>query len=189
MSATCIKARAGSGRPSGAAIDDAWQRQATRAAIEGCRKIIREGIIPAGTPIGRLGDIEWGWLVGAILFGWISNRAEQAIAENINAEIALRVTSLDPEPWDAGVIASILPQLAETPGIDWTLPLAQWPRETVVRFMLTAVRLIRQAEIARDLSDKGISRQSSADVIAREANAAAGGPLMTSDEFNDEIEI
>jgi hypothetical protein len=43
--------------------------------------------------------------------------------------------------------------------------------------------------IARDLSEKGITRKSSADSIARQANAAAGGPLMTPDEFNDKIGI
>jgi hypothetical protein len=49
--------------------------------------------------------------------------------------------------------------------------------------------LIRKAMIARDLSDKGITRKSRNDVIARQVNAAAGGPLMTPDEFNDEIRI
>jgi hypothetical protein len=43
--------------------------------------------------------------------------------------------------------------------------------------------------VARDLSDKGISRQSNASTIARQANAAAGGPLMVPDELNDEIGI
>jgi len=43
--------------------------------------------------------------------------------------------------------------------------------------------------IARDFSDKGVTRQSNASVIARQANAAAGGPLMTPDEFNDELGI
>ena len=52
-----------------------------------------------------------------------------------------------------------------------------------------AMRLIRKAMIARDLSDKGVSRKSSAATIARQANAAAGGPLMTPDEFNDEIKL
>jgi len=55
--------------------------------------------------------------------------------------------------------------------------------------LLTAMRLIRKATIARDLSDKGITRQSSTSTIARQANAAAGGPLMTADEWNDELDI
>jgi hypothetical protein len=176
-------------QPSRAAIDDVWQRKATAAAIAAARKIVSDGAIPAGTPVGRLGDGEWGWLVAAVLFGWISTRAEQAIAEEIDTELAVRMAGLDPDPWDAGAVISILPELAETSKIDWALPLAQWPRETMLDFLLTATRLIRKAEIARDLSGRGVAQQSSAHVIAREANAAAGGPLLTPDEFNDEIGI
>jgi hypothetical protein len=186
MSAPRRKVGADFGRSSATAIEDARQRQATRVAIEGCRKIIKEGVIPGGTPIGRLGDSEWGWLVAAALFAWISTRAEQAIAEQVNTEQAVRITGLDPEPWDAGVVASILPELAEISDIDWTAPLAQWSRETMVGFLLAATRLIRKAEIAGDLSDTGITRNSSAAVISREANAA-GGPLMAPDEFNDAV--
>jgi len=36
------------------------------------------GAVSPNTPIGRLSDVEMGWLVAAILFGWISTRAEQA---------------------------------------------------------------------------------------------------------------
>ena len=49
--------------------------------------------------------------------------------------------------------------------------------------------LIRKAVIARDLSDKGITRPSSAATIARQANAATGGPLMAPGELNDERRI
>jgi hypothetical protein len=42
---------------------------------------------------------------------------------------------------------------------------------------------------ARDLSDKGVTQKSSASTVARRTNAAAGGPLMTPDELNDEIGI
>jgi hypothetical protein len=38
----------------------------------------------------------------------------------------------------------------------------------------------------RDLGG-GITRKSNAAVIARQANAAAGGPLMTPDELNDPL--
>jgi hypothetical protein len=65
------------------ATEDAWQRQATAAAIAAARGVVNHGgPIPPGTPIGRLGEIEWGWLVAAILFGWISTRAQQAAAES-----------------------------------------------------------------------------------------------------------
>ena len=59
----------------------------------------------------------------------------------------------------------------------------------MVEFLTAALALIRKAVIARDLSAKGITRQSSANTIARQANAAAGGPLMTPDELDDPIEL
>ena len=142
--------------PTASALEDEWQRRATAAAIAAARGVVKvDGPIPPGTPIGRLGDIEWGWIVAAILFGWISTRAEQATAESIDTEHAIRMTGLDPEPWDAGAVAAILPELAETPDIDWSKPLGEWPRETMIEFLLTAMRLIRKAMIARDLSERG----------------------------------
>jgi hypothetical protein len=175
------------GRPSATAFEDVWQREATRVAIEAARKVVKDGVIPPGTPIGRLSNIEWGWIVAGILFGWITTRVQQAISEEVDTELVLRTTGLDPEPWDAGVILSVLPDLAKAPGIDWTLPLAQWSRETMVHFLLTATRVIRRDEIARDLSDRGLTDKSTSSVIARKTHAAAGGPLMTLDELNDEI--
>ena len=96
------------------------------------------------------------------------------------------MTGLDPDPWDAGAVASILPELGNYE-IDWSLPLGQWSRETMVDFLTKALSLVRKAVIARDLSERGITRQASSSAIARGANAAAGGPLMTPDELNDEI--
>jgi hypothetical protein len=173
------------------AIEDAWQRQATAAAIAAARGVVKhDGPIPPGTPIGRLSDIQWGWIVAAILFAWISIRAEQATAEQLDTERTIRMTALDPQPWDAGAVATILPELAAAcPDIDWAQPFGAWPRETMVEFLLVATRLIRKAMIASDISERGITRKSSADTIARQANAAAGGPLMTPDELNDEIKL
>lgn len=174
--------------PTPSAIDDAWQRRATAAAIKAARNVIgTEGAIPSGTAIGRLSETEWGWIVAAVLFGWISTRAQQATAEELDTEQTIRMTGLDPEPWDAGAVLAILPELAETPDIDWSQPFGLWPQETVANFLLTAMRLIRKAQIARDISDRGITQKSSASTIARQANAAAGGPLMTPDELNDPI--
>jgi hypothetical protein len=159
-----------------AALEIVWQRQATAAAIEAARQVVQiDGPIPPGTPVGRLGENEWGWITAAIVFGWISTRAQQAASEQLDIEQTVRLTGLDPDPWDAGAVVAILPELADTPGIDWSKPLAAWPRETMVQFLTTALALIRKAVIARDLSDKGITRKSSASVIARKANAAAAG--------------
>jgi len=179
------------GEVSLSALEDAWQRQAVAAAIEAARGVVQmDGPIPPGTPIGRLSDAEWGWIVAAILFAWIGVRAQQAAAEQLDAERTIRMVALDPQPWDAGAVAAILPELADScSSLDWSKPLAQWPREDIIEFLLKAMSLIRKAMIARDLSDKGITRKSSASMIARQANAAAGGPLMTPDEFNDEIGI
>jgi hypothetical protein len=179
------------GQVSPSALEDEWQRRATAAAIAAARGVIRiDGPIPPGTPIGRLGDTEWEWFVAAILFGWISTRAQQAAAEQLDTEQTIRMTGLDPDPWDAGAVIAILPELADAcTGIDWSAPLSTWSREAMAEFLLTAMRLICKATIARDLSEKGITRKSSASTIARQANAAAGGPLMTPDEINDEISL
>ena len=178
------------GQVSPSALEDEWQRRATAAAIEAARGVVQNGPIPPGTPIGRLSDTEWGWVLAAMLFAWISKRAEQAAAEQLDTERTIRVTALDPEPWDAGAVAAILPELADAcTSIDWSQPFTAWAKDTVIEFLLTAMRLIRKATIARDFSDKGVTRQSNASVIARQANAAAGGPLMTPDEFNDELGI
>jgi hypothetical protein len=179
------------GQVSLSTLEDQWQRDATAAAIAGARRVVQmDGPIPPGTPIGRLSDTEWGWVVAGILFAWIGKRAEQAAAENLDTERTIRMTALDPQPWHAGAVAAILPELADAcSGLDWSKPLAAWPKDDIVGFLLKAMPLIRKAMIARDLSDKGVSRKSSAATIARQANAAAGGPLMTPDEFNDEIGI
>ena len=171
-------------------LEDQWQRDATAATIAGARGVVQmDGPIPPGTPIGRLSDTEWGWIIAAVLFAWIGKRAEQAAAEQLGTEQVIRLTALDPQPWNVGAVAAILPELADACAgvVDWSKPLAQWPREAIIEFLLKAMPLIRKAMIARDLSDKGITRASSAATIARQANAAAGGPLMTADEWNDEI--
>jgi hypothetical protein len=176
------------GQVSQATLEDEWQRRATAAAIEAARGVVKDGgPIPPGAPIGRLSDSEWGWIVCAVLFGWIQTRAQQAVAENIDTEQTVRMIGLDPEPWDLGAVTAILPELADCCEIDWSKPLSAWSRETMAEFLLTAVRLVRKSIIARDLSERGVTRGANAGVIARLANAAAGGPLMTPDEFDDPI--
>jgi hypothetical protein len=180
------------GQVSQTALEDEWQRQATAAAIAAARGVIRtDGAIPPATPVGRLSDVEWGWIVAAVLFGWIQTRARQAVAENLVTEQTVRMTALDPDPWDSGSAMAILPELAATcsHNIDWSKPLTAWSRETMAEFLIAAMPLIRKAMIARDISGKGVTRQSSASKIAREANADAGGPLMTPNEFDDDIPI
>jgi hypothetical protein len=180
------------GRVSLSVLADQWQRDATAATITAARGVIRDdGPIPPGTPIGRLSDVEWGWILAAMLFAWIGKRAEQAAAEDLDTERTIRIVALDPQAWDAGAVAAILPDLADACAdiVDWSKPLAEWPRDFVIEFLLKAMLLIRKAMISRDMSDKGITRKSSAATIAREANAAAGEPLMTPNQFDDGIGI
>jgi hypothetical protein len=171
------------------AIEDLWQKKATEAAIAAARGAVKhDGPIPPLTPIGRLGDIEWGWIVAAILFGWIRTRAEHATAENLDAELTIRAIALEPDPWDAGAVLAILPDLADAcPDLDWSVPVTAWSREMMTEFLLTALRLVCQAMAARDRSEQGITRNANASTIARQANAAAGGPLMTPNEWDDPI--
>src|SRR5262249_58310002 len=105
-------------------------------------------------------------------------RAEQAVAEQLDSEQTIRLTALDPQPWDAGAVAAILPELADAcaDGIDWSKPLAEWPREVIIEFLLKAMPLIRKAVIARDLSDKGVTPASTAAAIPRQPHAPAGPP-------------
>jgi hypothetical protein len=177
------------GQVSLSAIEDQWQRDATAAAIARARGVVQmNGPIPPGTPIGRLSDTEWGWVLTAMLFAWISKRAEQATVEQLDVEQTIRLTALDPQPWDAGAVAAVLPDLADACSeLDWSKPLTAWPKDDIIEFLLKAMPLIRKAMIARDLSDKGVTRTSSAATIARQANAAAGGPLMTPGELDDPI--
>jgi hypothetical protein len=135
-----------------------WQNRATAAAIAAARRLAcADDPIRMATPIGRLSDVEWGWIVAAVIFAWIAKRAEQATAEGLDLEPTIREGAHG--AWDAGAIATILPQLAETPGIDWSRPLAEWPRESVLEFLGAAQRLTREAIAARDRGP-GVTRQS-----------------------------
>ena len=124
-----------------------------------CELINTGGAIPPATPVSRLSDIELGWFTAANLFAWIKCRSEQATAEGINTELALRLTGLDPDPWDVGAIETILPDLGELPGFDWSKPITAWPKASMVRFLSEALKLAERAMIARDIGG-GICHQS-----------------------------
>ena len=64
------------------AMEDQWLREATRAAVEAIRKVVKEGAIPPGTPIGRLSDIELGWIVAGVLFAWIKSAPNKRLPLN-----------------------------------------------------------------------------------------------------------
>jgi hypothetical protein len=175
------------GVPTAESIDDVWQRRATAAAILAMRSLIDGGTIPP-TAMSRLSDIELGWLFASSLFAWIKTRAEQATAEGWDTETALWLTGLDPEPWDAGAVAHILPELGALSEIDWSKPVTAWSKDTIIRFLLEAAKLISKAMIARDVGGSvTTTRHQSLDEMQRVAAAEAGGPLMTPSEFSDPI--
>jgi hypothetical protein len=130
--------------------EDDWQAKATASAIAGARKIAETFGPLTNTPVGRLSDTEWGWIVAAVVFGWISTRAEQAIAEGRDIEKTIRSTGLHPNPCDWAVVSSILAELADKAAIDWSQPLKAWPKNTMTNFLMLAWRLIAEAEAARD---------------------------------------
>ena len=146
--------------------EDDWLQRATTAAIAAARSIVLgdDAAINVNAPVGRLSDIEWGWIVTAAIFAWIQTRAEQAVAEGLDTERAVRVTGFARgEPWDAGAIAAILPELGDDQSIAWSQPLAAWSRDTMIIFLQKTLALVRKAEIARDLSDSTITRKAGAD--------------------------
>ena len=144
--------------------EDEWGRRATAAAIAAARKIVLgdQAVVNMNSPVGRLNDIEWGWIVSAAIFAWVATRAEQATAEGLDTEIVIRTATLDPNPWDAGAVATILPKLADVPGIDWSKPLANRSPQEMISFLTTALGLIRTAIIARNLGGGAITRKTGA---------------------------
>jgi hypothetical protein len=172
--------------PSPTAIEDIWLRRATAVAIEQARAVITGGAVPPNTPIGRLSDVEWGWVAAAVLFGWIKTRAEQATDSGVGPNESIRSTGIDPDPWDVGAVASILPELADA-DVDWNKPLASLSRDEMITFLTDALSLIRKAMGARDRGQGLVIRRTPAST-AREALAAAGGQLMEPDELNDSLD-
>ena len=150
------------------AIEDIWLRRATAAAIEAARDAVRAGAVPPMTPVGRLGEVEWGWIVAAVLFGWIRVRAEQATNSGVGIEHAIRYINITPDPWDIGAIEAILPELADYE-VDWNKPLDALSREEIVTFLSDAFTLISKATIARDRGQGMVTQRAPADVTAEVA--------------------
>jgi hypothetical protein len=111
------------------------------------------------TPVGRLSDTEWGWIIAAVLFGWIQERATQATSNRLDIEKTIQKTGLNPDPWDAGAIAAILPQLADAAKVDWNAPLAGLARNEMIELLGAAYTLIQKAMLARDHGENQITRK------------------------------
>jgi hypothetical protein len=141
--------------------EDEWQRKATAAAIAGARKVAAGSGPLINTPVGRLSDLQWGWIVTAIIFEWITVRVEQAIEEGLNDEATVRSIAVIPPPCDVAVVRSVLPKLAETVDVDWSLSLQNWSKETMAKFLMAAWQLIHNSEIACDQGPGRIIRKQS----------------------------
>ena len=135
-------------------LEEAWQRRATAEAIKAARGLIGpERAIPANTPVGMLTDDDFGWLICAVIFAWISTRAEQAANEGLNRiEAAVLTAPLKDglDAWDVGAIAAILPMLFEQAPIDWAKPLKDWSKAEMITFLSRAVTLANTATRAQE---------------------------------------
>jgi hypothetical protein len=166
-------------RFSPSAIEDAWQREATRVAVEKARAVISDGAVPPMTPVGRLSDVEWGWIVAAVLFGWIDTRAQQATSNGVglpNQFRYIRESSLEPDPWDIGAIEAILPELANSDA-DWSKSLTEFSRDEMIAFLGDAYSLIGKAMLARDKGEERVTRKSPPGTAEADANADWDDPL------------
>jgi hypothetical protein len=130
--------------------ENEWLDKATAAAVAGARKIVLSSGPLMNTPVGRLTEHEWGMIVTAVIFSWIETRVQQAVAEGLDQEQAVRQTGLSPDPCDVAVVHSILGELADKAAIDWSLPLSDWSTDIMTNFLLLARHLTREAEHARD---------------------------------------
>jgi hypothetical protein len=170
------------------AENDKWLRQATSAAVAKVRELIGpKELIASSTPAGRLSDAQLTWAVSAAIWAWIDVRGAQAATEGLDPERAIRVTGLDPDPWDAGAVKAILPELAKScVGFNWNAPASSWTKDELAQFLLTAFTLTQRAMTARDaVEDQVAGKPINPDIVARQLNRAGGNPAMTVDEFND----
>jgi hypothetical protein len=129
--------------------EDAWQTQATAAAVAEARAIAQSQL--ANVAAGRLTEQQMGWVVVAAIFGWIKTRYQQAITEGLDRE--QHVARMNPSPRDSAVVGSILSKLADQAAIDWSKPLASWSKREMLGFIGLAMHLIDEAKAV--LKDDG----------------------------------
>jgi hypothetical protein len=166
------------------AIEAEWMAKATTAAIDAARSVITENDINGRAMISSLNELEWGWICSAAIFAWIRTKSEQAVAEGIGYDQAIRaMPGSYPQPWEAGVVTSILPALGEISGMPWDKPIGEWSKNQMVDFAWNVHRLVEQALSARDEGEECKITQS---VVERELSAKNGGPLLSRKELNND---
>jgi hypothetical protein len=167
--------------PSPFISEDEWQTKATLAAIEAARRVVNREGVNSQAMISSLSDIEWGWIVCAAIFGWISCKAKQAVAEGRGYEGPIHtMTHRAPAPWEAGAVEAILPALGSIEGIDWSKPVGDWSKDQIVSFSWQIYRMTDAALAARDegKTDNRFNRERA----ERMNSARNGGPLLSRDE-------
>jgi hypothetical protein len=130
--------------------EDEWLRRASAAAVAEARAVVLGEPSLTNAQAGRLSDMEWTWIITAAIFGWIKTRVEQAIEENLDQELTVRLTNHSPSPCEVATVQSVLPTLCDQAKIDWSKPLMAWSEDDMTNFLLQARQLIDQAEVARD---------------------------------------
>ena len=68
--------------------EDAWQAEATAEAVASARSMAQSQAGLANTPVGKLSDQQWGWVISSAIFAWIKTRYRQAVAEGLASEDA-----------------------------------------------------------------------------------------------------
>ena len=170
-------------------IEADWEAKATRSAIDAARDVIGAHGINSRAMISSLNEIEWGWIVAAAIFAWIKTRSQQAVAEGRGYEETIRaMPNRNPEPWEAGAVASILPSLGDLQGVDWAKPIGDWSKDQITSFAWQIYKLTDSALAARDEGavDK-IVRRLNQPIMERENSAAHGGPLLARGELEDDL--
>ncbi len=141
----------------------------------GSPKVVADGINPRAA-VGNLSQVEWGWIVAAVIFGWIKTRAEQAVAEGVSPEVTIRAANhRDPGPWEVGAIHSILPKLGDLQGVDWSKPVGEWSKDQITQFAWQIYKLTDGAVAARDEGSHGALVKFNREKSERETSAANGG--------------
>jgi hypothetical protein len=166
---------------------DEWLRRGTASAVAKVRELICSELIPSTRTAGHLNESQLTWIVSAAVWGWIVTRSEQASSEGLDTERAIRVTNLDPDPWDLGSVKAILPELAKTcSDFDWSKPANKWTKDELAEFLLVGFNLIKRAHAARDIAEEKIAGKPPVpDIVARQINRTGGNPAMTVDEIKE----
>ena len=169
-------------------IEAAWMEKSTQAAIDAARQVITDNDINGRAMISSLNNLEWGWIAMAAVFAWIKTKSQQATAEGIGYDEAIRtMPGSYPQPWEFGAVESILPALGDIKGIPWDKPINDWSKNQMVSFAWQIHRLVDQAMAARDEgAECKITMNSSQAKAERELSARNGGGLLARGELRDD---